>query len=97
MGLAHLQEAGAVVAAYRRNGGAYEQALRNASGVARMRRRADAASGYWAYALRVERRPEVMARLHARGIGAQRLHLRCDRYACFAPAGRARRSGPPRA
>jgi len=39
--------------------------------------------------LRVERRDDLVRKLHAEGIGCQRLHVRNDRYSCFANPARA--------
>jgi dTDP-4-amino-4,6-dideoxygalactose transaminase len=66
------------------NGRYYDTALWNLPGIRLLARRPDAVSAYWAYALRAERRDALIAKLHAAGIGAQRLHLRLDRYTCFA-------------
>ena len=83
-----FERAAAIVEACRRNGRFFDAALADVPGVRRLARRADAVSGYWTYALRAERRDALVARLHAKGIGAQRLHVRNDRYASFAGAAR---------
>jgi perosamine synthetase len=84
IGLAQWHCADANVRAHRANGQYYDDALKSVSGIRLLARRSDAVSAYWAYALRAERRDALIAKLHVAGIGAQRLHLRLDRYTCFA-------------
>jgi dTDP-4-amino-4,6-dideoxygalactose transaminase len=84
IGLAQWHWAERNVHAHRDNGRFYDSALWNLPGIRLLARRADANSAYWAYALRAERRDALIAKLHAAGVGAQRLHLRLDRYTCFA-------------
>jgi len=84
IGLAQWYWAERNVHAHRDNGRYYDTALKAVTGVRLLKRRADAISGYWAYALRAERRDDLIRKLNANGIGAQRLHLRLDRYSCFA-------------
>jgi dTDP-4-amino-4,6-dideoxygalactose transaminase len=84
IGLAQWHWAERNVHAHRDNGRYYETALWNLPGVRLLARRSDANSAYWTYALRAGRRDALIAKLHAAGIGAQRLHLRLDRYSCFA-------------
>jgi dTDP-4-amino-4,6-dideoxygalactose transaminase len=85
IGLAQWHWAERNVHAHRDNGRFYDTALWNLPGIKLLSRRPDAISAYWTYALRAERRDALIAKLHAGGIGAQRLHLRLDRYTCFAP------------
>jgi dTDP-4-amino-4,6-dideoxygalactose transaminase len=70
----------------RRNAAQLDVAVRRIPGLTALTRATDSVSGWWVYALRARRRDAVIAGLHARGIGAQRLHLRNDRYSCFEPA-----------
>jgi perosamine synthetase len=84
IGLAQWHLAERNVQAHRDNGRYYDAALQSIPGIRLLKRRSDATSGYWTYALRAERRDQLIAKLHANGIGAQRLHLRLDRYTCFA-------------
>jgi perosamine synthetase len=84
IGLAQWPLAERNVQAHRDHGRYYDTALQSIAGVQLLKRRRDAVSGYWTYALRVERRDRLVAKLNAHGIGAQRLHLRLDRYGCFA-------------
>jgi dTDP-4-amino-4,6-dideoxygalactose transaminase len=84
IGLAQWFRAERNVRAHRDNGQFFDSALRDIPGIRLLARRADAISAYWTYALRAERRDDLMQKLHANGIGAQRLHLRLDRCACFA-------------
>ncbi len=88
LGLAQLPQAAEVVARQRANGRYYEGALASVAGLTPLARRADAVSGYWTYSLRAERRADLMRKLHEAGIGCQRLHVRNDRYTCFAAARR---------
>ena len=90
IGLSQLAHVEALVARHRDNGRWFDRALADIAGITLLRRRADADSAYWAYSLRAQRRADLLRKLHALGIGAQRLHLRNDRYGCFAGA----RSGP---
>lgn len=78
-----FERAAGLVEAIRRNGLFFDRALADVPGVRRLARRSDAVSGYWTYALRATRRDALVARLHAAGIGAQRLHVRNDGYSGF--------------
>ncbi|MBI2315608.1 MAG: aminotransferase class V-fold PLP-dependent enzyme [Betaproteobacteria bacterium] len=84
IGLAQLPHAEAIVARHQANGRFFEAALAGVAGITRLARRADAQSAYWTYSLRAERRADLLRKLRAAGIGAQRLHLRNDLYTCFA-------------
>jgi len=88
LGLAQFPEAENVVARQRANGRYYDGALAGIAGLSLLARRADAVSGYWTYSLRAERRADLMRKLYETGIGCQRLHVRNDRYSCFASARR---------
>lgn len=88
IGLAQFPHVGDIVMRQRANGRHYESALAGVAGLTLLRRRADSVSGYWTYSLRAERRADLMRKLHQSGIGCQRLHLRNDRYSCFADARR---------
>ncbi len=83
LGLAALDHAGEIVARHQANGRFYESALNNVAGLSRLKRIEHGRSGYWTYALRAERRDDLIRKLVAHGIGAQRLHLRNDAYTCF--------------
>lgn len=83
IGLEALVHAGEIVARHQSNGLFYESALDNIAGLSRLKRIEHGRSGYWTYALRAERRDDLMRKLLAHGIGAQRLHLRNDAYTCF--------------
>jgi perosamine synthetase len=84
IGLAQWHWAERNVHAHRDNGRVYDVALKGVPGLALLARRADAVSAYWTYSLRAERRGDLVRKLHEHGIGAQRLHVRNDRYSCFA-------------
>lgn len=86
IGLEQFAHIDRIVARCRANGAYFESALHGVAGVALLQRRKDAVSGYWTYSLRVQRRDDLVRKLHERGIGCQRLHVRNDRYACFAGA-----------
>lgn len=88
IGLAQFSQAEDIVARQRANGRFYDSALAGIAGLKLLQRRTDAVSGYWTYSLRAERRADLMRKLHQNGIGCQRLHLRNDRYTCFADARR---------
>ena len=84
IGLAQFPEVEDVIARQRANGRYYDGALGGVAGVTLLARRADAVSGYWTYSLRAERRADLLRKLHDNRIGCQRLHVRNDRYSCFA-------------
>jgi perosamine synthetase len=86
IGLEQFAHADTLIARYRANGAFFQEALAGVPGVRLLRRRADAVSGYWTYSLRVERRDDLVRKLGEHGIGCQRLHVRNDRYSCFAGA-----------
>ena len=88
LGLAQFPEVEGIVARQRANGRHYDGALAGTAGLTLLKRREDAVSGYWTYSLRAERRADLMRKLHGNGIGCQRLHVRNDRYSCFADARR---------
>ena len=71
---------------HRENGRHFDATLAAVDGLSLLRRQPGEDSAYWVYALRAARREALIAQLHAHGIGAQRLHLRNDRYRCFSPA-----------
>lgn len=83
LGLEQLRHIDPLLARHRDNGAFYESALADIPGLTRLKRREDGVSGWWTYALRAERRDDLVRKLTARGIGAQRLHLRNDGYTCF--------------
>ncbi len=73
------------LARLRDNAAFFEHHLATLADITVLARDPAAVSGYWVYALRARRRPALLAKLHAARIGAQRLHLRNDRYSCFLP------------
>lgn len=83
LGIENLKHADEIVTQSRANGRYYECALSNVSGVRIFKNHADYVSGYWVYSLCAERRNDLIRKLTEHGIGAQRLHLRNDRYTCF--------------
>lgn len=83
IGVEQFKHVESLVARYRENGRYYDDALRGIPGLRLVRRRADCVSGYWTYTVLVERRQELVKRLHTQGIGTQRLHIRNDIYSCF--------------
>jgi dTDP-4-amino-4,6-dideoxygalactose transaminase len=93
IGLAQWHLAEHNVRTHRDNGLFYESALRGIPGIQLLRRRDDAHPAYWTYTLRAQRRDRLIAKLHDAGIGAQRLHLRLDRYSCFAASNAGARPG----
>ncbi len=83
LGIEGLRHADNVVARHRANGKYYESALGGVRGLRQLRQQPDTVAGYWTYSLRAERRDELLRKLAAHGIGAQRLHLLNDGYGCF--------------
>jgi dTDP-4-amino-4,6-dideoxygalactose transaminase len=83
LGLEQLPHADGIVASHRANGQYYDAALSRIPGLSLLERREDSVSGFWTYALRAERRDDLIRKLLSHGIGAQRLHLRNDGYSCF--------------
>lgn len=83
LGIENLGQAERIVAQHRDNGEYYQAALAGVAGLHLLRRRPDCQSAHWTYALRAERRDDLICKLHAHGIGAQRLHMRNDAYSCF--------------
>jgi dTDP-4-amino-4,6-dideoxygalactose transaminase len=71
------------VAVHRQNGLFFDHSLAGLSGVELIPRLEHGGSGYWTYALRVRERDALIRKLVGCGIGAQRLHLRNDRFSCF--------------
>lgn len=86
LGLCQLAAVDEVLARHRANGLLLDAALADIPDLTRLRRAPDEASAFWVYAVRARRRAALLDRLHAAGIGAQRLHVRNDRYSCFGPA-----------
>lgn len=83
LGIENLGHADRLLARQRANGDYYQVALDGVAGLHLLERRNDRKSVYWTYTLRAERRHDLIRKLHACGIGAQRLHLRNDAYSCF--------------
>jgi perosamine synthetase len=86
LALTQFDELDNVLNQHRDNGRYFDRALTGIPGITLLRRAANTESAYWVYALRAERRDDLLAKLHQHGIGAQRLHLRNDHYSCFSPA-----------
>jgi dTDP-4-amino-4,6-dideoxygalactose transaminase len=83
IGLEQLPHADEIVARHRINGQYYDAALDGTFGLCLLKRNEDSISGFWTYALRAERRDDLIRKLLSYGISAQRLHLRNDGYSCF--------------
>ena len=83
LGLEALRHADEIVARHRANGKFYESALGHVTGLRLLRTGQNGVSGYWVFSLLAERRDDLIRKLTAHGIGAQRLHLRSDGYSCF--------------
>jgi dTDP-4-amino-4,6-dideoxygalactose transaminase len=84
IGLAQIDHVAPVVSRYRENGRYFDQALAGIPGINLLQMPHAATSAHWTYSFRAERRGDLMRKLHENRIGAQRLHLRTDLYACFA-------------
>ncbi len=89
LGIVQLDCVTPVIQRYRENGDYFDRALAGISGITLLQRLENSSSAHWTYSLRAARRTDLMRKLHENGIGAQRLHLRADRYSCFASARRA--------
>jgi len=83
LGLEQLRHIDNLITRYRANGAFYESALSGILGLSLLKRREDCVSGWWTYALRAERRDDLIQKLFSQGIASQRLHLRNDSYSCF--------------
>lgn len=83
IGLEQLHHIENIVSNHRANGQYYDAALSGIPGLRLLNRHKDSISGFWTYALRAERRDDLIHKLHSCGIGAQRLHTRNDGYSCF--------------
>lgn len=86
LGIAQLGYATQLVRRYRDNGAYFDHVLDGIPGIRLLRRPAKSISAHWTYSFRVERRAELLTKLHEHRISAQRLHLRNDLYGCFAGA-----------
>ena len=84
IGLEQFHNIDAIVKRHRENGAYFQNALAHIPGITLLARREDAISGYWTYSMRAERRDDLVRKLVIYGIGSQRLHLRNDKYSCFA-------------
>lgn len=87
LALAQLREVDDTLARHRANAAWLDAALANVPGITRLQRDPEAQSAHWVYALRASGRASLINKLHRHGIAAQRLHLRNDRYSCFADPG----------
>ena len=84
LALAQLPMLGDTLSRHRRHAAQLDGVVERVPSLIRLLRARDAASAFWVYALRVRRRDHAVDRLHAAGIGCQRLHVRNDAYTCFA-------------
>jgi len=86
IGIEQMKTVADTVARHHENGRFFDEALAGVPGLTLLRRRIDARSAYWVYTVLAERRDDLKVALRERGIVAQRLHLRNDRYSCFPPS-----------
>jgi dTDP-4-amino-4,6-dideoxygalactose transaminase len=86
IGIEQMKTVADTVARHQENGRFFDEALADVPGLTLLRRRIDARSAYWVYTVLAERRDDLKVALRHRGIVAQRLHLRNDRYSCFPPS-----------
>ena len=84
IGLEQFHDIDTLVQRYRENGAYFQNALADIPGITLLARQEDAISGYWTYSMRAKRRDDLVRKLVVNGIGSQRLHLRNDKYSCFA-------------
>jgi dTDP-4-amino-4,6-dideoxygalactose transaminase len=88
VGLEQLLHADSIVARHRANGQYYDTALAGIPGLKLLNRRDNSTSAFWTYALRAERREDLIRKLNSNGIGAQRLHMNNYAYTCFSTVAR---------
>ncbi len=84
LGLTQLAHADAITQKHQDNGAYYDAQLQGITGLQLSPRQSNTRSGHWTYSLCAERRDDLIHKLIACGIGSQRLHLRHDRFSCFA-------------
>ena len=84
LGIAQLAHVTQLIRSYRDNGAYFDCALDGIPGIRLLRRPEHSISAHWTYSIRVERRADLMRKLHEQRISVQRLHLRNDLYSCFA-------------
>jgi dTDP-4-amino-4,6-dideoxygalactose transaminase len=83
LALAQFHEVEHTLASHRANGRQIAISTLHLPGITPLSRGDEQHSAYWVYAFRAAHREQLIARLQAAGIGAQRLHVRNDRYSCF--------------
>lgn len=83
LGQANLPHMDRLLKRQRENAAFLDQQLAGIAGLKLLRRNLRSRPAFWTYSLRAERRDDLARKLHAAGIGAQRLHLRADRFSCF--------------
>jgi dTDP-4-amino-4,6-dideoxygalactose transaminase len=83
VGLENMRHADDIVSRCRENGRFFDNSLQDLPGIRLLSQMPQSVSGYWVYSLLAERRDALIGKLLAHGIGAQRLHLRNDKYTCF--------------
>lgn len=83
LGLANLPHMERLLKRQRENAAFFDQQLAGIAGLKLLCRNLRSRPAFWTFSLRAERRDELARKLHAAGIGAQRLHLRADRFSCF--------------
>ena len=86
LGLAQLDGLDSRLTRQHANGKYFDHALAEYEGLTLLQRDPATTSAYWVYALRAARRDDLIRKLASHGIGAQRLHLRSDRYSYFSAA-----------
>ena len=83
LALEQFNEVEHTLARHRANGRELAISTQHLSGITPLSRGDEQRSAYWVFAFRAAHRERLIARLQAAGIGAQRLHVRNDRYSCF--------------
>ena len=84
IGLEQFRDIDDILKKYRANAGYFQDAFADTPGITLLARQDNSISGYWTYSMRAERRDDLVRKLLSNGIGSQRLHLRNDKYSCFA-------------
>lgn len=83
LGIAALAQVDGLLQRYVSNGIYFDQALQNIPGLQPLSYSPHSMPAWWTYVIAVERRDDLIRKLHQHGIGAQRLHVRMDGYTCF--------------
>ena len=73
-----------IVARHRENAQFYNAAFKDSGTIRLAPENPDGTSSCWLYTIHIANRDELMSKLHARGIGASKVHARNDTHSAFA-------------